>query len=205
LVFRNRPTIFKGLVVETGATWETYNDAIGMRWASPDITFSNSMSLFWGGPEVHLDYHPGPTPGAIWVSIPDAGVIFVGDTVVQNQPPFLANADLDAWLGSLNVLLSSYSNQVIIGGRGGPITMEDIRAQQKLLKDVISGMEKLASGNAAPDATQGLVPSLLSKYKVNAELKELYAKRLQYGLHQCYARRYRMPSLLGQSEDGEGQ
>ena len=75
-VFRNRPTIFKGQSVESGAAWEAYGDAIGMRWATPDITFTQRMSLHWGGPEVVLEHHPGPTPGATWVVIPEAKVVF---------------------------------------------------------------------------------------------------------------------------------
>ncbi len=97
-VFRNRPTIFKGQNIETGSIWENYTDAIGVRWANPDITFTDRMSLHWGGPEVVIEHHPGPSIGATWVLIPETKVVFIGDAVVLEQPPFLANADLIAWL-----------------------------------------------------------------------------------------------------------
>src|SRR5512139_907583 len=139
-VFRNRPTIFKGQSVETGAAWETYSDAIGMRWASPDITFTERMSLHWGGPEIVLEAHPGPTPGSIWVTIPAVKVAFVGDTVVTNQPPFLAYADLPQWIECLALLEKDYSEYKIIGGRGGQVTNSDLESLRTILQDIRAGM-----------------------------------------------------------------
>jgi glyoxylase-like metal-dependent hydrolase (beta-lactamase superfamily II) len=203
LVFRNRPTIFKGLNVETGSVWETFNDAIGMRWASPDITFTDKMHLHWGGPEVVLEYQPGPTPGSIWIEIPEAKIIFVGDTVVQNQPPFLMQADIPAWLESLNVLLKQYAGYSIVSGRGGLVKPEDIRFMSKMLKDVTSAVEHLGSKNAAPEATQELAAKMISRFSATGKLRELYLTRLRYGLYQYYARRFRPANVIGQPEIGE--
>ena len=97
-VFHNRPTIFKGQSFESGAVWETYDEAIGTSWTTPDITFSQEMVLHWGGPEVILKHKPGPAAGSIWVIIPEEEIVFVGDAVMPNQPPFLSNADLPAWV-----------------------------------------------------------------------------------------------------------
>jgi glyoxylase-like metal-dependent hydrolase (beta-lactamase superfamily II) len=202
-VFRNRPTIFKGQSVESGAIWETYTDAVGMRWASPDITFTERMSLHWGGPEVILESRPGPTPGSIWIVIPDASVVFVGDAVVINQPPFLAQADLTEWISNLEHLIANRRNYTIVSGRGGLVTPEQVRAQLKMLKEINTGMEKLSNANASPEATKELVPSLLSKLKAPPELKDVYMKRLQYGLYQCFVRRYRLADIYGQPELGE--
>jgi len=201
-VFRNRPTIFKGQNIATGSIWETYSDAIGMRWAPPDITISDRMSLHWGGPEILLEHRPGPTPGTIWVSIQESGVIFVGDTIVVNQPPFLSQANLEVWKDELEILLRLHGDYVIISGRGGPVSKDDIRKQSKFISDLVKKMERLSVKNALPDATQEWIPSLLSTFSGSTKLRELYVTRLRYGLHQCYARRYRPASLLGQFEGG---
>lgn len=190
LAFQNRPTIFKGQTLESGAVWETYSDAIGMRWTYPDITFSKQMSLHWGTVEVILKHQPGPTPGSLWVVIPDERVIFVGDTVLINQPPFLAQARLDDWLESLDMLLKPYRDYIIVSGRGGPVGMEDIRSLKKLLQRISKRMEKLAGRGAPPEAMNDMVASLMSGFKSRTGLRDLYAHRLMYGLYQCYARRY---------------
>jgi glyoxylase-like metal-dependent hydrolase (beta-lactamase superfamily II) len=200
LVFRNRPTIFKGQSAESGADWETYNDAIGVRWASPDITFSKRMSLHWGGSEVVLEHHPGPMPGSIWVILPEAQVVFVGDSVIDGQPPFLEYADLEDWLESLDLLSKSFKDYMIISGRGGPVTIKEVRAQQRVLKHALEGMERLARKEALPEDTESLVNPLLKSYTTDPELRERYAQRLRYGLYQCFARRYRSVGDLSETE-----
>jgi glyoxylase-like metal-dependent hydrolase (beta-lactamase superfamily II) len=199
-VFRNRPTIFKGQTVETGAAWETFSDAIGMRWASPDITFSDRMSLHMGGPEVALEYHGGPTPGSIWVIVPAARTVFVGDALTVDQPPFLALADLPAWIESLDLLVNDYSDYRIVAGRGGLAGVDDVKKMRKLLKDILQRMEKLAAKNAASESTQEMVAALLGQYSFPAKLTDLYTTRLRYGLQQCFSRRYRPTQVVGQPE-----
>jgi len=200
-VFRNRPTIFKGQSVESGAAWEAYGDAIGMRWATPDITFTQRMSLHWGGPEVVLEHHPGPTPGATWVVIPEAKVVFVGDAVVMGQPPFLANADLALWHDALELLINSFGDYTIISGRGGPATMESIRKQQQYLVKIERKCEQLFEEKSPAEATERLVPGLLADFSFPPEKRDAYTKRLKFGLYQYYNRHYRTANQLEQYRD----
>jgi glyoxylase-like metal-dependent hydrolase (beta-lactamase superfamily II) len=197
-VFRNRPSIFKGQGMETGADWELYNDAIGMRWAPPDITFSQQMSMHWGGLDVILEHHPGPAPGSIWVVIPNSRIIFIGDAVVSDQPPFLANADPEAWLETLDLLHASYRDYVLISGRGGPLPADAVQKQKKYLKNILKGLDRLTKRNAPPEDVDDLIPGLLSDLTFPAEKKERYRQRLRYGLYQYYARRFRPASALEQ-------
>lgn len=199
-IYRNRPTIFKGQGFESGAEWETYLDAIGTRWATPDITFTDRLELHWGGPDVVLEHHPGPTYGATWVIIPEEQIVFVGDAVVQNQPPFLANADLAPWIEALDLLNTKYASFMVISGRGGPVANEIVRAQQKSMKSIAKGLERLAKRNAAPEATASLINNILADSGFSSEKTEQYAQRLRTGLYQYYVRHYRPANQL--EEDG---
>lgn len=194
-VFRNRPTIFKGQNIESGAVWESYSDAIGMRWAAPDITFSDRMALHWGGPEINLEYRPGPTPGSIWAVIPAERVVFVGDAVVANQPPFLAYSDLPIWLEALDLLRTEYKDFTIISGRSGVVTQNDVRAQKEYLQKVEKGVERLSKRAAPTEATEELIPGLLSEADIPPDLRDTYRQRLRYGLFQYYARHHRPSSI----------
>ncbi len=204
-VFRNRPTIFKGQTVESGAAWESYNEAVGIRWAPPDVTFSQSMSLFWGGPDVILEHHVGPTPGTTWVILPTEKIIFVGDTVVVHQPPFMASSDLTDWLNSLTLLQTQYKDYFVIGGRGGAASPEAIRAMISGLKNTLKGMERLSKRHASPDATDDLLSGLMDDFSVPTNMRDRYILRLRYGLFQNYSRRYRLANSLDnlRSEENE--
>ena len=72
---RQLPDVFKGGLSEAGADADLATDLIGTRFVPPQFTFSDRMTLTHGGHELHLVHHPGPTPGAIWVEIPDEGVV----------------------------------------------------------------------------------------------------------------------------------
>lgn len=195
-VFRNRPTIFKGQSPPSGSAWEAYNDAIGLRWAPPDLTFSHSISLHWGGPEVKVEHHPGPMTGSSWVILPTEKVIFVGDTLSVDQPPFFANADFNDWLDSLDLLNNTYADCLMVAGRGGLASKKVLIQQIQVIKFAVKGIEKLVKRNAGPEATEGLIPPLLELYTFEKEWTEIYTQRLRYGLYQYYARHYRPSSSL---------
>jgi glyoxylase-like metal-dependent hydrolase (beta-lactamase superfamily II) len=202
-VFRNRPSVFKGQNFESGSEWETYNDAVGTRWALPDITFSQSVTLHWGQPDVLLESQPGPAPGSIWVMAPELKIVFVGDAVVYNQPPFLANADIPAWIESMDILKKKYSDYTIVSGRGGPVPNEAVKIQQQILKNILKGMEKLSKRNSPSEATENLIPGLLKNLSFPSHLEDQFVHRLRHGLTQYYARRYRPQDLSHQLKSTE--
>lgn len=204
-VFRSRPSVFKGQSADGGADWESYNDAIGTRWAAPDITFTQRLSLHWGPPDVILEHHPGPAVGAIWAIIPDLKIIFVGDTVVSNQPPFLANADIPAWQESLELLHSNYAAFTIVSGRGGIVPNDAVRLQQQFLKNTVKGLEKYARNNSPADTTENVVPKLLADLDYPPHLEEFYFQRLKHGLYQYYSRRYRPIEVENQTKQADSE
>jgi glyoxylase-like metal-dependent hydrolase (beta-lactamase superfamily II) len=190
-VFRDRPSTFKSQGDETGAEWEALPGLTGIRWVPPEISFTHNMTMHWGDMPVLLESHPGPNPGTIWVILPDEQVVFVGDTVLKNQPPFLANADLPAWLEALDLLQSKvYSNFTVIGGRDGVVSSTIIKNQVDFIKDAHKRLEKLSKRKPKPDITESLVQPLLSKFRFAAALQEQYSQRLSHGLREYYARHY---------------
>jgi glyoxylase-like metal-dependent hydrolase (beta-lactamase superfamily II) len=194
-VFRNRPTAFKSQDVETGADWELCNGLGSIRWAPPEITFTTQMVVHWDDQPVILEHHPGPHMGAVWVNVPDERVIFVGDTVLPNQPPFLASGDLPVWIQSLDLLLSpAHMEYLVIGGRTGLVTRDQIKAQMVYLQIVEGRLAELASQKSPPEATTSLIRELLSGFKIPEQRYEQYVQRLKWGLYYYYIRHYRSTS-----------
>jgi len=62
-VFRVRPTTFKAQGNETGSDWETIPGLGTVRWAPPEISFTNQMTLHWGEKPIILDNTPAPHRG----------------------------------------------------------------------------------------------------------------------------------------------
>ncbi len=202
-LFDNRTTVFKGQNIESSAQWENYPEIIGSRWARPHITFTEQLCIHWGEPKIMLYNRPGPMPGAIWVDVPAAKVVFVGDAVITNQPPFLAEANIPIWIETLDRLLArDYRDYVIVSGRGGPVALETVREQRKLLKYIDQRLESLAHRSAIADATESLVQALSKDLTFPSKHEEFYIQRLRYSIQQYYTRYY-FPTNLPDEEKAQ--
>ena len=191
IAFRNRPNTFKAQGDETGSNWEAIPGLGSVRWAPPEISFLATMTLHWGGEPIILQSRTGPTPGAIWVVLPETKVVFVGDAVLKGQPPFLAYADLPAWIEALDTLQGpDFKGFTIISGRGGVVNQQAVKAQSDFLKKTLDKVEKLGGKKAAAGATDKLADVLLKEFKAPAARQKQYLQRLRHGLGYYFARHY---------------
>jgi len=194
-IFRSRPTTFKAQGTETGSEWETIPGLGTVRWAPPEISFTNQMSLHWGDTPVNFEHHPGSSIGAMWVIMPEEKVVFVGDLVLKNQPPFLGHADLPAWIEALDILLSpDYRGYTFVSGRGGAVSSSVVKAQAELIKQIHDKLEKMAYRGSSADATEKLIEPFLDKFKSSAARHKQYVQRMRYGLRHYYVRHYHLGS-----------
>jgi cyclase len=193
--FRTRPGTFKAQGEETGADWESIPGLGSVRWSPPEISFADQMTLHWSDTPVLLEHHPGPSNGSIWVHLPQEKILFVGDTVLKNQPPFLAGSNIKAWLASLNLLLdSSFKGYTFISSRGGVVTANAVKSQYDFLKHVSDKLDKITTKKPNPAATEKLVNSLLTWFKAPAARQKQFAQRLRYGLLRYNARQHHTSS-----------
>ncbi|HEY9087105.1 MAG TPA: hypothetical protein VIO36_02970 [Anaerolineaceae bacterium] len=191
-IFRNRPLLFKAQGFETGSEWEMYNGLGTIRWAAPDLSFTDVMHIHWDDQPVMLEYHPGPASGSIWAVLPEAHVAFIGDTVMDGQPPFLAGADIPQWLETLNLLLSpEWAGYLLVSGRGGLVGPEEVREQIRQLEKIKAVLDRLAEIKSRPEDTHALVPELMNGHNYSDVLEAHYMQRLRWGLQQYFARNYR--------------
>ena len=186
-IFRDRPITFKAQTIETGADWELFNGIGSIRWAAPEITFSEKLEIHWDSNPMILEYHPGSSTGAIWVTMPEEKVLFLGDAVVPDAPPFLASADIPAWKESLALLSSpELRNYTLVSGRGGVISQEQVKEQVRFLEKVERVLEKLDEKSSTDDLEKA-VSHLAKSFVVPTEKLAHYSLRLRWGLQHYIA------------------
>jgi len=190
-IYKQRPMIFKGQSGQSGSEWEENEGLNGIRWLAPNITFSESSQVHLGDFQVIIEHHPGSEPGASWVVLPQQQIIFVGDTVVVKQPPFLANADLDKWIETLDLLLArEYKDYQLISSRGGIASEKDVRNMRRYLADLKKKLDRLGKRKSKPEDLEKLIPRLLSACESPVKSKRQHTERLRYGLFHYYANHY---------------
>ncbi len=175
-------------VNRTGSAWESCQEITTIHWVSPEITFTNTMQINWGDEPIQLEYHPGPSRGSTWVVLPQQHIAFIGDTVMPGQPPFLASADIVAWLEAIEMLKSrEFKDFTLICGRGILATREDILELQKFLKSAQKTLEKLSASQATTSDAEASGFAMAEEFSSkNKSEMDLYRTRLAYGLSQYY-------------------
>lgn len=184
-----RPVNSKPIFIKTGALWESIEDLGSMHTILPEITFTHSMQINWGQDPIALEYHPGPARGSIWVVLPSLKIAFIGDCVITQEPPFLASADLPAWLESLTLLRSAkFRDYILISSRSGVINQEEVKQQSVLLKHIQSQMEKLAKNAGDGSSLERVTEEMMKETNPRSRKEEdLFRTRLSWGLQQLYS------------------
>jgi cyclase len=82
---------------------------------TPDITFSERLTIFLGKHTFHLFALPGHSPYQVSVYVPEERVIFTSDNVVTTGMPFFREALPDEWLKSLQFIDKLDFDKVVPG------------------------------------------------------------------------------------------
>jgi cyclase len=83
----------------------------------PEVTFTGRTILFKGDKEIHLIPLGGHTPATTVAYFPEEKLLFSGDLVVTNRPPFLSQGNTKEWLQALTYLRKLHYN-ILIPGHG---------------------------------------------------------------------------------------
>lgn len=174
---------FKGNAHPIGAEADQLKRITGVNNAIPEITFSERMVIHIGGKEIVFLHRPGPRPGSMWMVIPDLSVVFVGDTVTIDEPPYVGVSVLEPWLNSLDELRGSdMKSYALISSYGGRIDRKDINHMARFLRKVQSRVEKVEDGKNRIEEIERSAVDLMGDFSIRSLQKDLILKRLKTGL-----------------------
>ena len=155
-----------------------------LRIVTPQITLTDRMNLYKGNKVLRLIHVGGHTPASIIVHIPEDGVLFAGDVVVNGVHPLMGEANSKEWLNALTYIRRPWVKaEIIVPGEG---ELCDKEATKKLsqyirrLRARIRGMyatghsraEAVASATEMIDffpAADGEEGEAKQRFKANAE------------------------------------
>jgi cyclase len=83
----------------------------------PEITYTGRTIILKGDKEIHLIPLGGHTPATTVIFMPQERLLFAGDLVVTNRPPFLSQGDTKEWLDALTYL-RKLQYDILIPGHG---------------------------------------------------------------------------------------
>jgi cyclase len=183
------PDTFKGAAHPIGAEADRLKRITGVTKAVPEVTFSDELEIYLGDHLIEFWHRPGPMIGSIWVVSHDSAVAFIGDTVSISEPPYLGEADIDAWLETLDDL-RSLKGYKLISSHDGVIKTADVNMMGRFLRKVPVRLARMADRNQPLEAASVLASRLMQEMKVPSSRREQSLLRLEAGLVRLFRRTY---------------
>lgn len=153
----------------------------------PEISFENNLGLHLGGVDLMLEHHPGSSVAGTWAILPNEKVIFIGDSVMVDQPPFLAYSNPACWAQDLKLLGSrAFKGYQIVSSRHGLVTQDQVRTMGKLINFIHSSLAILNEKRSEVDAYLELIPRILKRMDYPSSESDQFYNRLRWGLTTYY-------------------
>jgi glyoxylase-like metal-dependent hydrolase (beta-lactamase superfamily II) len=136
----------------------------------PDVTVDRATDLKLGGTRIELiPVHGGETPDAMFVHLPDLGVLFVGDFIMPYiGAPFVVEGDVQGLLDAIDVVVEKnprymlHGHEPLTANFSSPDMLAQLKKNLMWLRDQV--LEAIRRGDARSAIHQAnlIPPGLLS-------------------------------------------
>jgi glyoxylase-like metal-dependent hydrolase (beta-lactamase superfamily II) len=128
---------------------EEVDELLRIKPHPPTLTLDKHFLLHYHTPPLEFESVAGGAPGSLWLTMPELGLFFAGDTIVVDEPALLERTpDSKAWLNTLSNLARRTTVRNIVPGRGkAPIQLSDIEAQREFMRVMRRTARSLAGNN----------------------------------------------------------
>ena len=152
---------------------EVAAELAALRIVTPQITFTDRLTIYRGGKTIQLIHIGGPTPATSLVYIPEEGVLFAGDVVVNGMHPFMEEADSKQWLRALNYVRRPWIRaEIIVPGRGEVCGKEDTYKLSEYIRHLRSRVRSLYRAGWGKAEVAALVAEVMDFFPVAEEERE---------------------------------
>lgn len=183
VIIQELPVTARSSEMPSGSDAEPYELPQNSRWCLPDMTYRQQLNIHWDDQPVVVTHQPGGHLAGSWVRYDAEKVIFVGDSVMINHPPFLAWCNLDRWIDELTGLCSdTFRDYTIVSGRNGVVGQKSIMKMIDILTEIKAAVDELVLMEDSTEAIAHWALKILRRWNFDRSLTEQYQKRLVWGL-----------------------
>jgi glyoxylase-like metal-dependent hydrolase (beta-lactamase superfamily II) len=145
-------------------------DFDSIRSFKPDATIDRRTDLKIGGTRIELiPVHGGETRDAMFIHVPDMGVMFVGDFIMPYiGAPFVAEGDFDGLLDAIDVVVQKHPRYMLHGhdpltlNFSSPEMLAELKGHLAWLRDTVLTNVRHGETNAAIHQANLIPPGLLT-------------------------------------------
>lgn len=157
------------------------------RIVTPQITLTDKMTLHEGNKVLELIYVGGHTPASIVVYIPEEGVLFAGDVVVNGVHPLMSEANSKEWLDALTYIRRPWVKaEIIVPGEGEVCDREATRKLSRYIRRLRAKVRALYSTGHSRAEIVASVANMLDFFSVTDKEGGEAMQRLKANVERVY-------------------
>jgi cyclase len=168
--------MYRDRIPEAVAEWRQHLEII-----RPEITFTGRTVVFKGDKEIHMIPVGGHTPATTVVYFPHEKLLFTGDAVITDRPPFLSQGDTKQWLQALTYL-RKLRYDLLIPGHGEPTGKEATENMSHYLRMVRRRVRSAYRSGLPKADTARSLSHLIRYWPIPPEEKPKADRRFKSGL-----------------------
>jgi glyoxylase-like metal-dependent hydrolase (beta-lactamase superfamily II) len=151
------------------------------------VSFNRSLTIIADDYHINLSHNPGPSSGNAWAYIPEAGILFTGDSVAVDTPPLIADICCAEWLRSLTETIGRFDVQTLVPGRGRVSYPEAaLRPMVDYLTFIEENVRRIVIEDRRRESIVNLEEKLLAMFPPNNLPLEWLQRQIRAGLERVY-------------------
>lgn len=151
----------------------------------PNITLFDRLTVFSGDRELEFVHLPGHATNNIGLYLPDARILFAGDTVVNGYRPYLGLSNIRDWLMTLRAI-QVMEVDWIVPGHGEPLTPDGLDELIDYLELMTGRVQQLIEEGRARDEVVSKMMQYFEEWPIDPERRDEERNLFRQGVRQVY-------------------
>lgn len=176
---------WKNKILSSGDAWSDEANVVTI--TPPEITYQDSMRIYFGGREIILKYlGKAHTSGDTFIHLPKERIVFTGDVAQDGGVPYLGDSYPDEWLDT-DDRMAELPVDRFVSGHGPVGDINALKTARDFIHSLVGNMKSaIADGKDSKTASDSVLTELQGQYgnwrsfdRLGESLPDVYHKLIK--------------------------
>lgn len=176
---------WKNKILSSGDAWSDEANVVTI--TPPEITYQDSMRIYFGGREIILKYlGKAHTSGDTFIHLPKERIVFTGDVAQDGGVPYLGDSYPDEWLDT-DDRMAELPVDRFVSGHGPVGDINALKTARDFIHSLVGSMKSaIADGKDSKTASDSVLTELQGQYgnwrsfdRLGESLPDVYHKLIK--------------------------
>ena len=176
---------WKNKILSSGDAWSDEANVVTI--TPPEITYQDSMRIYFGGREIILKYlGKAHTSGDTFIHLPKERIVFTGDVAQDGGVPYLGDSYPDEWLDT-DDRMAELPVDRFVSGHGPVGDINALKTARDFIHSLVGSMKSaISDGKDSKTASDSVLTELQGQYgnwrsfdRLGESLPDVYHKLIK--------------------------